>query len=232
MSALTFPQALWQSLWQPLPIYQELKTRKGLSWIPFVLIMVAFCVVQTLYFNNVDWAWYQSQMLEPSLQSMPSKDRATVLAEMTMGRMLTAQLSIGILGMLVANALMAFYLAKMTLVDDDNVQGFGDWFGLTWWCNLVVLVPSLVALVWVLFSSGEISPGALSPLSLNRLLDLPVGHAGMGLAEALSLVLPWKIWLYYSGIRAWTRIAQDQALLIAALPAVVVYGCWGLFLLF
>lgn len=232
MNSPFLPQALWRVLWQPYPVFSELKSRKGASWWPFLALVLSFAALQWLFFNKVDWGWYQSEYLQPMLADLPSKDRATVLAEMTSGRVLVAQLSTGILGLIIANALMGFYLSKVTLVDDNNVQGFGDWFGMTWWCNLVLVVPMLAALAMLLISSGEISPGILAPVSLNRLLGLSITHDWYTFSESFSLLLPWKIWLYYSGIRAWTQIASGQALLIAALPAVVIYGVWAAIQLF
>ncbi|MBY6185086.1 YIP1 family protein [Marinobacter hydrocarbonoclasticus] len=232
MSSAALPQSLWHSLWRPMPVYSDLKNRKGTSWGPFLLIVVSFCLLQWFYFHGVDWSWYQAEILEPMLKDIPSRDRPKVLAEMTANRVLIAQVSMGIIGLLVANALMGFYLSKVTQIDDENVLSFGDWFGLTWWCNLVMVPPMLISLGVLMVADGPSGPGVMAPVSLNRLLDLPVTHGWYNYAEAFSLLLPWKIALYYAGIRAWTRVSANQALLIAALPAVVVYGGWAAFLSF
>ncbi len=227
MTDAFLPRALWRCLWQPKAVFTELKPRKGASWWPFLVLALSFAVLQWLFFSKVDWAWYQTEYLQPVFAEMPSKDRATLMAEMTPGRVLAAQLGTGLLALIIANALMGFYLSKVTLVDDNNVQGFGDWFGLTWWCNLVLVVPMLAAMVVLLMRAGEIPPGILAPVSLNRLLGLPITHGWYNFSESFSLLLPWKIWLYYSGIRAWTQIQTGQAWLIAALPAIVIYGGWA-----
>ncbi|MBY5992015.1 YIP1 family protein [Ferrimonas balearica] len=224
--AIRPPQALLDTFWRPTALFAALKSARGWSWWPFALLMLSFALLQWLYFSRVDWGWYQQTVLSPMLVDLAPQDRAKVLAEMTWGTALAAQLGLGVAMMLLTHALMAFYLSRVTLSDEENLQGFGDWFGLTWWCSLVLVLPMLLAAVVALIQSGQLSPALLAPAALNRLLDLAPTHAWYNLAEGVSLLLPWQVFLYYCGIRAWTALSQAQAWVIALLPYLVIYGIW------
>ncbi|GAA5189450.1 YIP1 family protein [Ferrimonas gelatinilytica] len=211
-------QALQQIWFHPKCVFRALKSAKGWSWWPFLLLTLGTAGVQWLYLLRVDFDWYRHTVLAPSLGALAPADRESLLAMFSANQWAAVTLITSLLGMVVINALVALYLSRMTRLDEENLEGFSDWYGLCWWLQLPMLVSVLVSTLMILAASGEIEPSLLSPLALNRLLNLPMEATGYALAESISLLLAWSLLLAYWAIRTWTKLNRTTTVVIVLLP--------------
>ncbi len=222
MNAMQPPHSALQALAQlwlhPKSVFTALKSARGWSWWPFLLLALGTSGVQWLYFTRVNFDWYRQTVLAPSLGSLAPADRAQILEMFTPGLWTSVTLITSVLGLVIFNGIMAFYLARMTRLDEENVEQFSDWFGLCWWLQLPGLLAMLLSTIMILLASPPLSPGLLSPLALNRLLHLPMEAGGSTLAESISLLLPWGLLLAYWAIRAWTKLSRTITAVIVLLP--------------
>ncbi|SHI18925.1 YIP1 family protein [Ferrimonas marina] len=218
---LTFPR-------QPGSVLLALKQARGWSWLPALLLVGGFVLVYLGYFLRVDFDWYTQQHVAPMFSQLSPADQKTMLASLTRPYFLGITLFSGLAFWLIGQSLMAFYLAQMTKLDDDNLQGFGDWFGLCWWVQLPSLLAIAIALLAILFGGNQLDPDWLNPLALNRLVGLEYGEPGQGVLDSLTLLLPLHLWLLQLGIRRWTSLSTGVSWAITLLPPVLLYGLWAL----
>jgi hypothetical protein len=64
------------------------------------------------------------------------------------------------------------------------------------------------------------------------LVQLPMDHDWSRLAKSFSLLNFWAWFLAALGWRTWYRTGWGQAVFVAVLPSVVIYGAMALFAIF
>ena len=92
------------------------------------------------------------------------------------------------------------------------------------------LIPAAIVLLTA--SSNQIPQEALQPLSLNQLLfHRQPGEPGYALFSNLNLFQVASLYLGAVGVKTWSGRSWVYAIVLTALPAVVIYGIWALFAL-
>ncbi len=226
-------QALAWVMFQPQAVFRRLAEVKYWSWWPCLLQISLLSICSAYYFSEVDWAWYQQEQLLPQLQGLSPQEQIAALDFSPPSMFIWSSLFGAVVGLPMMMAIYAFYLSKLTQLDEDNIHSFGDWYGLNWWCTLPNIVPSLLGLLMITIAPAELDPlAALAPLSLSNVLSWAPNHAWYQWGSSLSLVTPCIAWLQYQGVRNWTQINAATTGLIVALPYAVIYGGWALLITF
>lgn len=221
--------ACYAVLFKPNQVFAILARVQNWSWIPFLLMMVMSVLPAFIYFNLVDFDWYREFIIHQQFADVSPAEQENVRRSLTPGGMITLTLVTSALGMLALNALLAVYLNAMARLDEEQVHGFGDWFGLSWWLSLPAVAGNLLSLL-VLMVSGNPhhSPADLSVTSLSFWLSVPMESPWFSLTQVIRLESLWSIYLTAVAISQWTRISSNTAWRIAMAPYVVVWGLWGL----
>ena len=150
---------------------------------------------------------------------------------MTQGFVMWSTIVSVFLGVIILNAIYAGYLTFMARNDEKSVQGFTDWYGMTWWTALPSLLTSFAALlVLVMASTHEIDPASLSPLTFTWIFGLTPDSAFYNIGQ-FRLDMLWSIYLTAVAIGQWTSFSNKKAWMVAAAPVTIIYGIWLVFVL-
>ncbi|WP_018984482.1 Yip1 family protein [Salinimonas chungwhensis] len=224
-------QACNNIFFKPRGVFQALAHKNNWSWIPFILIVAAAMVTNYLYFSMVDFEWF----VERTIAGMGDVSPAEIEQARSMQKLQFYKISalVGpVIAMPLFNAIVALYLHLTTKSDEKNVQGYTDWYGMTWWIMMPMLVTSLVALILMaLADNHQISLNILQPLSLAYVLSVDMNSPWLSLAQAASPITLWTIYLAIVGITQWTSFSSKTAAVIAIAPYAIIYGIWAITLL-
>ncbi|TDF38460.1 YIP1 family protein [Alteromonadaceae bacterium M269] len=219
-------QACVQVLIKPNGVFEALEDAKNWSWIPFILISIATIIPSYMYFGAVDFEWYRELIISTQAANLSPAEIETQRAFITLSSMRTASF-VAPLGLILASAVIALYLNLATKGDEENVNGFTDWFGFAWWISLPVVINSIIAVLLLSLSSDpQINPAILAPTSLAFILGLPLEHDWFGLLQNVSLISVWSIYLTAVGVNRWTDLGSKKSNVIAILPYAVIAGIW------
>ncbi|WP_169628128.1 YIP1 family protein [Ferrimonas senticii] len=222
-------QAILAMATAPSTVFTALKQQQHWSWLAFLLVIIATIVAPALYFQLVDWPWYLQHYVLGQLAGLAPAEQQAALELMTRSGMQLSTPLFATISLLVINALTALYLHKMTQLDDDNIQSFGDWFGFGWWTLLPQVVGAVIAIAVILVSGQQLDPAAaLTPLSLANLAGLTSDSPWYNFGSSLSLLTLWTIALQYLGVRAWTALSSGISVVIVTIPYLVIFGIWAL----
>jgi hypothetical protein len=227
-------QACIDIFFSPQSAFTSIKQKKGWSWLPFLLVMVASSSVFAYYFNVVDIDFYNEQSIEQgaAMTGLSYEE----LKEMSppadaSSSMLQTILSI-CFGLIFGNLIIALYYLLITKMTAKNELSFGDWFGFSWWVNLPLVLSYLASILVIFFASdSQIPMHSLQPTSINSLLlSLPISSPWHGFFEAITLFSIWTIALAFFGLKAWLNTETPKAIIIAIIPSVILYGAWALYI--
>lgn len=208
---------------QPGKAFAELKERPTFV-VPLALTVVFSALMTFLYFHNVDSNWYYDHMFA-SKPDMTAKEIAQAKAAMPSTRIMSY---IGLVGVFIGAAVltlaMAVYYLLAGKVTGNNVS-FLHAMALSTWPSMPGLLGLIVALVGVLTMDPKTPLESLQLLNLDPLLlDVPIDNRWSGLAKGFSLLMPWSWFLTALGWKTWGRTGWGQAIVVAVLPAAVIYG--------
>ncbi|KQZ43329.1 YIP1 family protein [Duganella sp. Root1480D1] len=219
---------LTQVFYEPSAAFAALKERPR-AWLPLLLLYVCSISILVWYFQTVDWDWMMSNAFPPD---MSADQRAAAGKSMTRGVMMGMGVAGVVAGTLVIYSLMGFYfwlagkLASMEL-------SFKSGFSLAVWASLPGLIGVPLMALQIATGKGQLAFEQADMLSLNFLLVHAAPHTPwVGIASALKLTDIWVFVLTMTGLRAWTGKSGVTCAVIAALPYVLIYGCWSAWILF
>lgn len=219
---------LTQVFYEPSAAFAALKERPR-AWLPLLLLWVATVGILVWYFQTVDWDWMTSNTFPPE---MPAEQRAAAAKAMSRGVMMGMGIAGTLVGSLVLFSLYGLYywlagkLASMDL-------SFKSGFSLAAWSALPGLIGVPLMALQIVTSKGQLALERADMLSLNFLLVHAAPHTPWAsIASAFKLTDLWIIMLSTIGLRTWTGKSTSTCAIIAALPYVVIYGCWAAWILF
>lgn len=186
------------------------------------LLTVAFTLA---YFLRVDPAWYADNMLANLGRELTAQETAAFKAGMPSTQTQAVLGAVmGALAVVAANALVALYVwiaAKVT----GRTLGFRHGMSLSAWSGMPMVLGLLVALAGALTMSPQTALESLMLTNVDPLLvDLPADHRWNRLAQGFNLLTLWALVLFALGWRTWTRSSWVQAIVVALLPTLVVFG--------
>ena len=212
----------------PSSAFVELRERPR-YWFPLLLVVLSTAAICYWYYSVVDIEWLKD-LLYGNNPGLTDEQRSMAMSMTTRTTMMWASVIGTIIALpvlLVIEALLLLVAAKVTRVQ----IGFKHWFALTCWATLPALLSVVVAAIFLLLAdSPQISPGTVSPLSVNELLvHRPFGSPGQGLLDSLNIpgFLGWALMII--GVHTWTRRSWLFSTLFVMLPTVVIYAVWGFF---
>lgn len=193
--------------------------------VPLGIVVLLTAVFTLAYFMRVDPAWYGEHMLANMGRELSAQEAAAVKANMPGARTQGVIGAVmGAIAVAAANAIVALYVwlaAKVT----GRPLGFRHGMSLSAWSGMPMALGLLVALVGAFTMPPQTAIESLMLTNIDPLLvDLPADHRWNRLAQGFNLLTLWALYLFALGWRTWTRSSWPQAILVAVLPTLVVFG--------
>lgn len=209
---------------EPAKTFAELKERPNFL-LPLALLIVFSAVMVLLYFNTVDPDWISEHQLAASGKEMSATEIAAAKEMMpgakTMG---TIGAVAGAVMIAVVSALMALYFMLAGKITGTALS-FKHGMSMATWSAMPSLLGMLVAIIGVLMMEPQTSLESLMLTNLDPLLvQLPLDHAWSGFAKGFNLLTFWTVALAAIGWRTWTRSGWGQAITVAVIPSLLIFG--------
>ncbi len=216
---------------EPSKVFAELKEKPTFVQ-PLILISVAMVAMTAMYFMKVDSAWFIDHALLAGGKEMSAAEMAQAKSFMPgakmMGIISAVTTPIGILIVTLLMALYYFVAGKVT----GSATGFKHGMSLASWSSMPMLLGAIVALVGVLLMSPQTSMESLMLTNLDPLLlQLPIDSPWKRLASSFSLLNFWSIFLTVTGWKIWGKTSWAEAITVAIIPSVLIYGAMALWAL-
>jgi hypothetical protein len=216
---------------EPAKAWSQLKERPTFL-VPALLVAFATVLSAMLYFFHVDPAW----LAEYQVQALAKDMSAAELAQMQ--QMLPGARTMGwitavttLIGFAIIYPLLALYYLLAGKVAGHAVD-FKRGLALATWSSVPMVLAAVVSIVGTYTSSPQTSYESLQMLSVDPLLvQLPMDHDWSRLAKSFSLLNFWAWFLAALGWKTWFRTGWGQAIFVAVLPALVIFGVMALFAL-
>lgn len=216
---------------EPAKVFADLKERP--TFLLPALIMIGLGVAVMLsYHMSVDPEWFTDHMLR-----MTGRDMSPAELEQTRQVLPGARVSgyIGAVGVLVMTAIMLLVMGLYYLLAGKitgNALTFRHGVSLGAWSSMPMVLSTLVVLIGVLTMSPQTDLNSLRLTFVDPLIvQLPYDHAWSSLAKAVDLLTLWAVALAALGWRIWGRTGWGQAITVAVLPSLLIYGIWAAVLL-
>ena len=213
---------------EPGKVFAELKD-KPTFWLP-MLLTIGLMVVMTLsYFGKVDSDWFADHQLAASGSEMSANEIAQAKAVMPSAKVMGyIGAPVGALFVGVMMLLMALYYLVAGKVTGSAVS-FRHGLSLTAWSGMPTLLGMIVAIVGVFMMEPQTTLESLSLTNIDPLfVQLPMDHPWRGFATRFSLLTFWSIFLAALGWRTWGKTSWIQAITVAAIPSILIFGSMAL----
>lgn len=216
---------------EPAKVFADLKEKPSF-WLPLLLVAVLGAVSTTAYFLTVDPDWFADHQVA---QMQAQRDMSAAEVEQAKQFMPGARASAYFGGPMVllfvgiVFSVMALYYLLAGKVTGNQV-GFRRGLSLAAWSSMPMVLGNLVVLGAIFTSSNQVSFESLQLLNVDPLfVQLPLDHDWLMLARSFSLLNFWVWFLAALGWKTWFRTGWGQAITVAVLPSLVIYGVMALF---
>ncbi|MDC8831602.1 YIP1 family protein [Alteromonas gilva] len=229
MSEVTNPLQACNTIFvKPNSVFKALNEKSNWSWIPFFIVIAMSLLPAYLFINFVDFEWYKNILIDSQYGDVSPAEQDMVRAQMAKSSVMTFMMIGGIFGPIIINAVLALYLHLTTKSDEENLNGYTDWYGFTWWVGMPIVISSLIAIVLIAMSSDhQILPTIISPLSVAYLFNVDMASDWFAFAQSLRIDSLWTIYLITVGISQWTRFSTQKSATIAVAPFAVIWVVWA-----
>lgn len=216
----------------PTAAFTALRNRPAWAWIALGLIAVVSAISILLFMGGMSPEWIVEQQLlsDTSLSVNERADaRGTLLEIAPYTAMIGAVFSVIVLPIIAALLGLAYFLAERVLARQRN--GYGQWFSAAAFSMLPLALGSLGLIALRLLNSEPNLPLEMAQFSsLNNLwLGLAPGEPGYALAGSANVLYLWCAFLAAIAARVWSELDWSRALLLGALPYILVFGAWFAF---
>lgn len=219
---------LTQVFYEPSAAFAALKERPR-AWLPLLLLFAASIGILVWYFQTVDWDWMLNNTFPPD---MPAEQRAAAGKAMSRGVMMGMGVAGAVVGTLLIFSVYGLYYWLAGKLASMEIS-FKSGFSLAAWAALPSLIGMPLMALQIITSKGQLALERADMLSLNFLLVHAEPHTPWAsIASAIKLTDIWVIVLATIGLRTWTGKSTTTCAIIAALPYVLIYGCWAAFIFF
>lgn len=213
---------------KPNRVFATLQNKHNWSWLPFFIVIIMSIAPSYLYFSFVDFEWYRELIISNTMADVSPAEQNQMRAAMTQQGTILFTIFGGLVGFVAINAVIATYLNLVTKSDENNLNGFTDWYGLTWWTSMPVILSSVIAIAMILLATdNQLPPENLSLTSLSFILGIGLDSSWFGLAQNIRVESFWSAYLMAVGISQWTQIEGKKAMGIAIAPLLVIWGIWA-----
>jgi hypothetical protein len=210
---------------QPAKVFEDLRERPTFA-LPLLLTIVLMAALPLWYFLVVDPSWYMQHMLLASGRDIGAADLEKAKAMMpgthTMAYFGAASVVVVTVVMYCLYALYFMLAGKVT----GGTTSFKRGLSLVSWSSVPALLGAIVTLVGIATMKPHTPLESLMLTNVDPLLvQLPPDSHWLSLARGFSLLNFWTWFLLALGWRTFNRGASWlQALIVALLPSVVIYG--------
>jgi hypothetical protein len=222
-------QALADALLSPAASFSALRDRRSWAWLALAVLVASQALGIYAFYGPMSPEWIvQQQLAAADVQPAQVEDARGALMHMAPHTAHLGAVTGTIMLALVAALLgLAYFLGERALTAGRN--SYGGWFAVALWSMLPMALNSLGLAALSLTASNPDQPLRLANYaSLNNLvLGLPTTHGAYLWAESLNLFHPWSVALAAVAFRVWSAATWPRALLLAALPYLLLFGIWG-----
>lgn len=209
---------------QPSKVFAAQRERPTFL-VPALVLAVVTTAFTLAYFFRVDPAWYADHMFDASGAQMTAKQMAQAKSAMPSPRVMGVFGAVGgalmIALMLAIGALYYWLASKVT----GRALGFRHGLSLAAWSAMPAVLGTLVALVGAATMSPQTGIESLMLTHIDPLfVQLPSDDRWNRLAQSADLLTLWTGFLSALGWRIFTRSTWTQAITVALIPVVVMYG--------
>ncbi|MCW8093064.1 YIP1 family protein [Alteromonas sp. ASW11-130] len=220
-------QACNDIFFRPNGVFRALAENNNWSWLPFFIVIIVTILPQYAYFHSVDFNWYTELLVDAQYADRSPAEQQQFRQQLTPSATISFASVAIFFGYIIINAIIALYLNLATRSAAENEQGFTDWYGMTWWLGMPVVVSSLFALGLILMADGhQITPTVLAPLSIAYLFNIDMSSPWFAFAQSIKLDAFWAIYLMAVGVSQWTRFSTKKSATIAAAPYAIIWAIW------
>ncbi|MGR5080621.1 YIP1 family protein [Photobacterium swingsii] len=207
----------------PIDCFAAVHERPKWSWLAYLLIMFGSVIMWGAYFNNVDLPWLQ-QALTAQLSNV---DHEVQQAWLTKEVLLAGEVFSDIVGRTAVLFILALWLNLATKGSQYTIS-FGKWLAASCFIMMPSVIGDLASYINIMFNPANILPNAADLNSFNGLLKLPLNNPWSPFMTTMPLLAPWYIALTYAAVGAWTDFDRAKAIIVAALPWLLVIVVWPL----
>lgn len=212
----------------PGKVFAEQK-EKPTFWVPMLLTIALMAVMTLMYFGKVDSDWFADHQLAASGSEMSANEIAQAKAMMPSAKVMgyigapVGALFVGLMMLLMA--LYFFVAGKVT----GTAVSFRHGLSLTAWSGMPTLLGFIVVIVGIVMMTPQTSLESLSLTNIDPLfVQLPMDHPWRGFATKFSLLSFWSLFLSALGWRIWGKTSWTQAITVAAIPNILIFGTMAL----
>jgi hypothetical protein len=216
---------------EPGKVFAELKERPTFL-VPILLTIVLTVVMTLMYFGKVDSDWFIDHSMAASGREMSAQDIANAKKMMPSAKVQGYfGAVIGPVFIVIVYLLMGLYYwlaGKIT----GTATSFKHGLSLTAWSSVPTLLGMVVTIIGVVMMTPQTALNSLMLTNLDPLLvQLPLDHAWSSFAKNFNLLTFWSIFLAAVGWRTWGRTSWTQAITVALIPSLLIYGGMAVFAL-
>lgn len=214
--------ALITMFYEPARTFAGLENRKA-GWLPTILVILGSMLATVWYFNAVDFAWLQDQML--AAIAAPEREQAKEF--MGKGVFMTFAVLGTLFSLPAILAVSALYFILVSKAMSKPVN-FNTGFSVSAWAAWPMILTVPLGIIQILMSSnGQISFSDLNPLSLNQLIfHYEMSHPLATFCDSVSVMTFWNIFLLVIGYETWAKVSRATALKVVLIPYATIYGLW------
>jgi Yip1 domain len=209
---------------EPGKVFAELK-EKPTFIVPFIILSLTTMVMTFMYFNKVDSAWFIDHTLLAGGQEMTAAEMAQAKSIMPGAKMM------GYISLVTTPITMVFVFLISSLYYllaskiSGTAIGFKHALSLAAWSSMPLVLGTIVALVGVFTMSPQTSIESLMLTNLDPLLiQLPIDSPWKRLASSFSFLSFWNIFLAALGWKIWGKTSWAEAITVAVIPSIVIFG--------
>jgi hypothetical protein len=224
------PSALIDTFLAPGQAFAALRERPAWAWAALLVVGIASAASVYTLFGGMSPEWIVEQQLAAASQDIPADQLPVARANMLAVAPYTAHIG-AVMGAIVLPLFALFFgfiyfVGERVLSRERN--SFGRWFAAASFSMLPMLVSAIGLIVLVLVRGGGDLPldlGNYASLN-NLLLGFSAGESGYTLASSINVFSLWGLALVAVAARVWSGLGWGKAILLAALPSLLIYLPW------
>jgi hypothetical protein len=222
----------WQLIINPVAAFESLKQKPNFFF-PLLTISVSSALVFFWFYSVVDFDWLRDQMLLAATQGkeISAAEQKQMSGFMSKNTLMWSSVFSALLVLPIIRMIEATYyllIGKMTRAGASVETTFKQWFSMACWAGFPsILAVVLMALAILVRRDGQLSPDALSLLSLNELFfHTPATSKWHSLLTSLTILNPYIWWLSIVGVHVFSKRSMVYAAVVVMTPLVLIYGGW------
>lgn len=209
---------------EPSKVFAEQK-EKPTFLLPLALMMLLTAVMSFMYFNKVDSDWFTNHQMAMSGSEMSASEMEQAKAMMPSARVMGIIAAIfGPITIAIVTLIMGLYYMLAGKVTGTALS-FKHALSLVAWPGVPAMLGMVVAIVGIIMMEPQTALESLMLTNVDPLVvQLPYDHAWSAFAKNFNLLSIWSVALVAIGWRTWGRTGWGQAIVVALIPTLLIFG--------